>query len=157
MQQLNEASHRNGGGRIAQLIGSSQPDPEETARALRGDYLLVYLSPEKLSESSRVRESMHALREQGRLALVAVDEAHCCCDWGHDFRTVCTHASYLTKPHRTVPYRTVPYLYLTLPNISLPYLTYLSYRAVPYRTLPYLIITYLIVRTLPYRTLQFTF
>ena len=49
----------------------------------RGDYSLVYVAPERF-HSSRF---LSALREmKGRLALLAIDEAHCISEWGHEFR-----------------------------------------------------------------------
>jgi len=65
-------------------LGSAQVDPMVETCAVRGDYLLVYVTPEKLTLG--FLKKLEPLQKRGQLSLLAVDEAHCISEWGHDFR-----------------------------------------------------------------------
>ena len=68
-------------------------------RALRdGDLDLLYVAPERL-----VMPRMLDLLEQSRIALFAVDEAHCVSQWGHDFRPEYLQLSLLHERFPAVP------------------------------------------------------
>ncbi|MGN7454715.1 DNA helicase RecQ [Paenibacillus pasadenensis] len=49
--------------------------------ALNGEYKLLYIAPERLDGSM-----FGELSERMRIPMIAIDEAHCVSQWGHDFR-----------------------------------------------------------------------
>ena len=68
-------------------------------RALRECTLdLLYVAPERL-----VMPRMLDLLEQSRIALFAIDEAHCVSQWGHDFRPEYLQLSLLHERFPAVP------------------------------------------------------
>ncbi len=71
-------------------------------RMLRGEPTLVYVAPERVT-TARFLAQLDALREQGRLSLFAIDEAHCVSQWGHDFRPEYRALSVLHERYPGVP------------------------------------------------------
>ncbi|WP_374278181.1 DNA helicase RecQ [Azonexus sp.] len=63
---------------------------------------LVYIAPERLM-LDRTLALLDALAEAGKLALFAIDEAHCVSQWGHDFRPEYLQLSALHERYPRVP------------------------------------------------------
>ncbi|WP_420145301.1 DNA helicase RecQ [Sphingobium sp.] len=72
----------NAVGLRAASLTSVDTDWRETQDRLRnGDLDLLYVAPERASQ-----EPFRNLLRSARVALFAIDEAHCVSEWGHDFR-----------------------------------------------------------------------
>ena len=86
---LNSTLERNEASAIEQAIFSGTLD-------------LVYIAPERLL-LERSLAMLDALYEAGKLALFAIDEAHCVSQWGHDFRPEYLQLSALHERYPQVP------------------------------------------------------
>jgi ATP-dependent DNA helicase RecQ len=77
---------------------SYQEASEVERRLIAGDLDLLYVAPERL-----LTPRCLSLLEQARIALFAVDEAHCVSQWGHDFRPEYIGLSVLAERFPDVP------------------------------------------------------
>lgn len=71
---------------------------EELHNAVKGQYQLLYVSPERLG--TRIfRDYLNEME----LSLLAIDEAHCISQWGHDFRPSYLDIARVRDMHPNVP------------------------------------------------------
>ena len=84
------------------------PESQQIEREMMsGRLVLLYVAPERLT-TERMLGQLDSLHERGLLSLVAIDEAHCVSQWGHDFR-----ADYLALNLLHERYPDVPRIALT--------------------------------------------
>ncbi|ESO97088.1 hypothetical protein LOTGIDRAFT_143542, partial [Lottia gigantea] len=83
------------------LLGSAQ---ENTARVkselLRGEYRLLYITPEFACSGTDI---LKTLNDEIGMDLIAIDEAHCVSQWGHDFRNAYRSLGQLKKQFPQIP------------------------------------------------------
>ena len=87
------------------FLGSNQLDINVEGRALEGQFALVYITPEKLTQWFEKGYWNYFTRPDGvvRLVSFAIDEAHCISEWGHDFRPDYRRLIELRKHMPSVP------------------------------------------------------
>lgn len=78
----------------------------------RGEYIFCYIAPERL-QSDEFRNNLRALTVNLPISLIAIDEAHCVSEWGHDFRTAYLNIGRTTREYCKSHGRIPPLLALT--------------------------------------------
>ena len=89
----------------AAFLNSSQDFDTALAterRLLKGELDLLYVAPERLL-TERFLSLLDRLAGENRIALFAIDEAHCVSQWGHDFRPEYIQLSILHERYPAVP------------------------------------------------------
>eukprot|EP00803_Ostreobium_quekettii_P002526 evm.model.scf_1208EXC.5 EVM.evm.TU.scf_1208EXC.5 scf_1208EXC:23974-27549(-) len=106
--QVNSCLDRDNGGIYATMWNCETTDAQKRVvegelRCSRPRLKLLYTTPESL-RSERLREGVRCAASLGTLLSVAVDEAHCVCAWGHDFRPAYMGLAELRKDCPGVPF-----------------------------------------------------
>jgi ATP-dependent DNA helicase RecQ len=78
----------------------------------RGEYTFCYLAPERF-QIVEFRTALRAMASHTPVAVIAIDEAHCVSEWGHDFRPAYLRIGRTTREVSTTGGRTPPLLALT--------------------------------------------
>jgi ATP-dependent DNA helicase RecQ len=83
----------------AASLTSADSDRDRTIERFRaGELDLLYVAPERATV-----DGFRRLVDRVELALIAIDEAHCVSEWGHDFRPDYRKLKGLLDDHREVP------------------------------------------------------
>ncbi|MEO8061924.1 MAG: DNA helicase RecQ [Pseudomonadota bacterium] len=100
LMQDQVAALREAGVRAEFLNSSlSWPDQQRVEQKVRaGEIDILYVAPERL-----VTDRCLELLDSVRIALFAIDEAHCVSQWGHDFRPEYLRLSVLAERYPQVP------------------------------------------------------
>jgi ATP-dependent DNA helicase RecQ len=84
--------------RAASLTSADSDRAATVERFRKGELDLLYVAPERATT-----DAFRQLVDHERLALIAIDEAHCVSEWGHDFRPDYRLLRALLDDHREVP------------------------------------------------------
>jgi len=78
----------------------------------QGEYLFCYVAPERFQKED-FRGSLRSLTMSTPISLIAIDEAHCVSEWGHDFRPSYLNIGRTTRDHCSSYNQIPPLLALT--------------------------------------------
>ncbi|CAN7996798.1 unnamed protein product [Ixodes hexagonus] len=64
---------------------------------------LIYVTPEKMAKSKRFMAKLEKAYQKGCFSRLAIDEVHCCSQWGHDFRPDYRYLGIMKRQFPKVP------------------------------------------------------
>jgi ATP-dependent DNA helicase RecQ len=71
--------------------------------AMRGEYKLIYLAPERLLLTDFLEGPLQRLSVDPGISAFVIDEAHCVSEWGHDFRPEYRQLATLRRRYPQIP------------------------------------------------------
>lgn len=100
--------------RAERICGTQSIEERESVLTLLGQtqYWLCYVAPERF-QSMPFRNSLRALTTGTPVALVAIDEAHCVSEWGHDFRPAYLNLARIAREYCSTNNKPPPIMGLT--------------------------------------------
>ena len=88
---------------LHQLDAARRRDRRRLSAALRGEYKLIYLAPERLLLAEFLEGPLQRLSVDPGISAFVIDEAHCVSEWGHDFRPEYRQLSTLRRRYPQIP------------------------------------------------------
>ncbi len=104
----NQVSGLRAKGINCEFIASSESraNQQDIIRRLEGtepcNFSMVYVTAERLTMASFLN-TLSRMHKRGRLSLVAIDEAHCISQWGHDFRKAYSNLGIIKSRFPDIP------------------------------------------------------
>ncbi len=97
---------------LDRAVGISGRQDAEEKKQLRsifeaGHFNFCFVSPERF-QAEPFRESLRSLTVNSAVSLIAIDEAHCVSEWGHDFRTAYLNLGRTTREYCSRPGEPAP-------------------------------------------------
>ncbi|ESN99050.1 hypothetical protein HELRODRAFT_162528 [Helobdella robusta] len=92
----------------SRLLNASTPKEQVTSilnsmTDNKDSFKLLYVTPERLAKSKRFMNKLEKAYECKLLTRIAIDEVHCCSQWGHDFRPDYKFLNVLKRQFPTIP------------------------------------------------------